>query len=293
MRAGRVDFGGCVEPAVQHQGFWVRASACGPSGKDAQVLDLLARRDEVAAKLAGLDLDALAEAGNAVPVDGARLALPLPGPRAVVAVGLNYREHAEEVIWEAPPTPLLFAKWPSALSGPYDPIAVDAALSTQVDYEVELAAIIGRPTLDVDAGSALQHVAGYAVANDVSARDVQAAESQWTRAKSFDGFCPIGPWVTSADEVPDPQRLRLSCTVNGEPRQDSTTAKMVHTVADLIAFVSRGMTLIPGDIVLTGTPAGVAVGSPSPQWLQPGDVVVSEIESLGRLKNIVVDRAAR
>lgn len=293
MRAGRVDFRGSVEPAVQHQGFWVRASACGPAGKGAEVLDLLARRDEIAAELAGLDLQALTEAGNAVRVDDARLALPLPGPRAVVAVGLNYREHAEEVIWEAPPTPLLFAKWPSALSGPYDPIAVDATLSAQVDHEVELAAIIGRPTLDVDAASALQHVAGYAVANDVSARDIQAAESQWTRAKSFDGFCPIGPWVTSADEVPDPQRLRLSCTVNGARRQDSTTAQMVHTVADLIAFVSRGMTLMPGDIILTGTPAGVAMGSPSPQWLRPGDVVISEIESLGRLENVVVDRAAR
>jgi 2-keto-4-pentenoate hydratase/2-oxohepta-3-ene-1,7-dioic acid hydratase in catechol pathway len=293
MRAGRVDFGNSVEPAVQHQGFWVHASACGPSGKDADVLDLLARADEIAAELAGLDVRALAEAGNAVPLDGARLALPLVGPRAVVAVGLNYREHADEVIWEAPPTPLLFAKWPSALTGPHDPIPVDAELSTQVDHEVELAAIIGRPTRDVDAASALRHVAGYAVANDVSARDVQAAESQWTRAKSFDGFCPIGPWVTSADEVPDPQRLSLSCTVNGERRQHSTTAQMIHTVADLIAFVSRGMTLMPGDVVLTGTPAGVAMGSPSPQWLRPGDEVVCEIEMLGRLRNVVVDRAAR
>lgn len=295
MKIGRVMIGSEVTPAVASQDHWVSAAACGPVGKDADVVELLQDRDALRQALDQLDLQELLATGQAVAMDGADLRQPLTGPRAVVAVGLNYRAHAEEVsvTWEAPPTPLLFAKWPASVSGPTDPIPVDSALTTKVDYEVELAAVIGRTALDVTEDEALAHVAGYAVANDISARDIQSSESQWTRAKSFDGFCPLGPWITTADEVPDPQALDLSCTVNGVRLQDSSTAHMIHTVAKLIAYISRGTTLHPGDLILTGTPAGVAMASDDPQWLKPGDVVRSEIQGLGHLENTVVDRADR
>lgn len=292
MRIGRVLFGDAVDTAVAHQGSWLRAGACDPAAEGADVVELLARRHDLQRAVASVDTESLHRSGDAVPESAAELALPLPGPRAIIAVGLNYRQHADEVVWEAPPTPLLFAKWPSALTGPYDRIALDASLSAQVDYEVELAAVIGRTTVDVSADKALDHVAGYAVANDVSARDVQLSESQWTRAKSFDGFCPLGPWVTTADEVADPQALELRCWVNGEVRQQAGTAQMIHTVAELVAFASQGTTLQPGDVVLTGTPSGVAMGDENPRWLRPGDVVRCEVSGLGHLENPVVDRGA-
>lgn len=293
MKIARVTFGDDVRPAVAHDDHWVSAAACGPVGKDADVLDLLLRQDDLRAALAQVDLESLVADGQAVPLADAALHQPLVGPRAIVAVGLNYRAHAQEVsvTWQAPPTPLLFAKWPASMTGPTDPIPVDRSLSETVDYEVELAVVIGRTALDVAEEHALDHVAAYAVANDVSARDIQSSESQWTRAKSFDGFCPIGPWLTTADEVPDPQALDISCTVNGARLQDSSTAHMIHPVAKLIAYVTRGTTLQPGDLILTGTPAGVAMASDDPQWLKPGDVVRSEIEGLGHLENTVVDRA--
>lgn len=290
MRIARLLFPTGPAPAIRHGGMWVKAAACGGVGPEMDVTDLLGLGSSLRATLADLDLDGLAAAGDAVPEKSASLLAPLVGPRAIVAVGLNYREHAAEVSWEAPPTPLLFAKWPSSLSDPYAQVTVDRSLTTQVDFEVELVAVIGRVTLDVTVDEALDHVAGYTVANDISARDIQHSESQWTRAKSFNGFCPIGPWVTTADEVPDPQSLKLSCSVNGEIRQSSSTAHMVHGVADLVAFASRAMTLNPGDIILTGTPSGVAMGESEPRWLSAGDVVRSEVEGLGHLENEIVDR---
>lgn len=290
MRIGRLHFPSGPAPAVGHRGMWVRAAACDGVDPAMDVTDLLGLGPGLGAELARLDLETLAGSGHAVLEESAALLAPLVGPRAIVAVGLNYREHAAEVTWEAPPTPLLFAKWPSALADPYAPVSVDRSLTMKVDFEVELAAVIGRPTLDVAVDEALDHVAGYAVANDISARDIQHSESQWTRAKSFNGFCPIGPWVTTADEIPDPQALKLSCSVNGEVRQSSSTAHMVHGVADLVAFASRAMTLNPGDIILTGTPSGVAMGESEPRWLMAGDVVRSEIEGLGYLQNQIVDR---
>lgn len=293
MRIARVVFGDRVAPAVAHGGCWVRAAACGDVGEEADVLRLLEERESLRRALDSVDLEALLATGDAVPEADAELHAPLHGPRAVVAVGLNYRKHADEVAWEAPPTPLLFAKWPSSLSGPFDDIPVDSALTKQVDYEVELAAVIGRTTRDVSVDDALDHITGYAVANDVSARDIQSAESQWTRAKSFDGFCPVGPWITTADEVPDPQVLTLSCSVNGDTRQHASTSQMIHSVAKLVAYVSRGTTLQPGDLILTGTPAGVAMAAADPQWLTAGDVVRSEVEGLGHLENTVTARTGR
>lgn len=292
MRIGRVTFNDRIEPAIFHDGSWLRAGACGEVAPGATATDLLNQRESLVRALDTVNVEAMIGSGDAVREADAVLATPLQGPRAIVAVGLNYREHAAEVSWEAPPTPLVFAKWPSALTGPFDRIALDPSVSAQVDYEVELAAVIGRPTLDVSVDDALDHISGYAVANDISARDIQSSESQWTRAKSFDGFCPIGPWITTADEIPDPQNLKLSCTVNGEVRQQATTARMIHGVAQLIAYVSRATTLQPGDLVLTGTPSGVAMAAETPRWLEPGDVVRSEVEGLGYLENKIVSRTA-
>lgn len=291
MRVGRVLFGDTVEPAVFHLGVWVRADACA-AAKGADVVELLTRGPALREDLERLDTNLLLASGEAVEEEHAQLRMPLHGPRAIVAVGLNYREHAQEVSWEAPSTPLLFAKWPSALNGPYDPIPLDADISKNVDYEVELAAVIGRTALDVSVADALMHVAGYAVANDISARDIQASETQWTRSKSFDGFCPIGPWITTADEVPDPQDLELSCWVNDDRRQHASTAQMIHSVAELVAFATRATTLQAGDVILTGTPSGVAMASENPRWLAPGDTLRTEILGLGHLKNRLVHRAS-
>jgi 5-carboxymethyl-2-hydroxymuconate isomerase len=204
----------------------------------------------------------------------------------IVCVGLNYVDHAREVDLDLPERPLLFAKWPNAVIGDGEPIVIPPGVE-QVDYEAELAAVIGARVKHVSVENALEAVRGYACLNDVSARAIQLADGQWTRAKSLDTFCPIGP-VVPRDEVGDPQSLRIACRVNGEPMQDSTTGDMIFGVAELIAFVTETITLEPGDVIATGTPPGVALGRESPRWLQPGDTVEVEIERVGTLTNAVV-----
>jgi 5-carboxymethyl-2-hydroxymuconate isomerase len=204
----------------------------------------------------------------------------------IVCVGLNYVDHAREVDLDLPERPLLFAKWPNAVIGDGEPIVIPPGVE-QVDYEAELAAVIGARVKHVSVENALEAVRGYACLNDVSARAIQFADGQWTRAKSLDTFCPIGP-VVPRDEVGDPQSLRIACRVNGEPMQDSTTGDMIFGVAELIAFVTETITLEPGDVIATGTPPGVALGRESPRWLQPGDTVEVEIERVGTLTNAVV-----
>jgi len=220
------------------------------------------------------------------PVDG-QLAAPLR-PGKIVAIGLNYLDHIRESNLERPTRPLVFAKFPSSVIGPTDAIELDETLTTRVDWEVELAVVVGKRMRRVGERDALDHVFGYTVANDVSARDVQFSESQWIRAKSFDTFCPLGPVVVTVDDIPDPQALRLRTRVNGEVMQDSWTAEMVFGVAELLAFCSRSFTLDPGDIVLTGTPWGCGEFMDPPRSLAAGDVVESEIEGIGVLRNAVV-----
>ncbi|MGH2698435.1 MAG: fumarylacetoacetate hydrolase family protein, partial [Actinomycetota bacterium] len=181
-----------------------------------------------------------------------------------------------------------FGKFPNSLNDPYGRIVMDEQLTEQGDYEVELAVVIGKTTRRVSEENALQSVFGYTVANDVSARDWQKADRQFDRSKSFDTFCPIGPWITTSDEVPDPQGLSLKSWVNGELRQDSSTKEMLFGVAHLIYYLSRGMTLKPGDVILTGTPHGVGFAMDPPRFLAPGDSVECEVEGLGRLSNAVV-----
>jgi 2-keto-4-pentenoate hydratase/2-oxohepta-3-ene-1,7-dioic acid hydratase in catechol pathway len=245
------------------------------------------------------DLTAVVRAGVApdrLPVRRVLPAEPAPRLRAplrpgkLVAIGLNYRDHVREAKAEVPSRPLVFAKFPSAVVDPGDAIAIDGELTSRVDWEVELAVVVGRRMRRVPERDALGYVFGYTVANDVSARDVQFADGQWVRAKSFDTFCPLGPVVATADEIPDPQALALRTRVNGETMQDSSTGEMIFGVAELLAFCSRSFTLEPGDVLLTGTPWGCGEFMDPPRSLHPGDVVETEIEGIGVLRNAVVAR---
>jgi 2-keto-4-pentenoate hydratase/2-oxohepta-3-ene-1,7-dioic acid hydratase in catechol pathway len=222
---------------------------------------------------------------EAMPLDTVELLAPVPRPGKIVAVGLNYRSHAAEQGREPPDGPVIFAKYATAVVPSGAEITWDDRLTQAVDYEAELAVVVGRPARRVDEAHALDHVAGYTCLNDVSARDLQYADKQFTRAKSLDTFCPMGPALVTADEVGDPQALRIKCLVNGETRQDATTADMVFSVAQLVAFCSRAFTLEPGDVIATGTPAGVGWFR-EPKWmLADGDEIVVEIEKVGRLVN--------
>lgn len=211
--------------------------------------------------------------------------LTIERPGKIICVGLNYRRHAEEQGAEVPAQPMLFAKWPTALTGPGDPIVLPT-ISSKVDYEAELGVLVGSRAKGVRVEDALGVVRGYLCANDVSARDLQRADGQFTRAKSLDTFGPVGELVPAAD-VPDPQALGIRCLVNGEVRQDSTTADMIFSVAELIAFTSEAITLEPGDLLLTGTPEGVGLFRDPPLFLAEGDEVTIEIEGLPSLTNPV------
>lgn len=238
------------------------------------------------------DLDNVREsvdiATDLIPFDEADLQCPVVRPGKILGIGLNYLDHIGEARLERPDRPLMFAKFPSAMVGPYDDVVVDATTTEMADWEVELGVVIGSPTRRVDESEAMDAVAGYVVANDITARDSQFRDGQFSRSKSFDTFCPIGPWITTADEVPDPQSLRLKTTINGATLQDSSTEHMLFPISYLIHYLSQTMTLEPGDVILTGTPQGVGMGMVPPRYLQPGDVVSCEIAGLGSISNPVV-----
>ena len=210
---------------------------------------------------------------------------PVTRPGKIIAVGRNYHEHAAEEGKTAPADPVLFAKFPNALVGDRADIVWRTADTDQVDYEAELAVVIGRTARDVPVSQALDHVLGYTCLNDVSARDLQFGDGQWVRGKSLDTFCPMGPWIVTRDALPDPGALHIRCLVNDEVLQDAATSEMVHDVPDLVAFCSRFMTLEPGDVIATGTPGGVGVFREPPRFLLDGDEVVVEIDGVGRLVN--------
>jgi 2-keto-4-pentenoate hydratase/2-oxohepta-3-ene-1,7-dioic acid hydratase in catechol pathway len=212
--------------------------------------------------------------------------LPIERPGKIVCVGLNYRDHAEEQGAPLPEAPLLFAKWQNALIGPDEPIVIPPIV-TKCDYEAELGVVIGARVRNTSLESALEAVAGYTCVNDVSARDLQFADGQWTRGKSPDTFCPVGPRLVPRDEVPDPQQLAIRAVLNGETMQESSTSNMVFGVAALIAYITRTITLEPGDLIATGTPAGVGAFRTPPVFMQPGDEITIEIEGLGALTNPV------
>ncbi|RCW64467.1 fumarylacetoacetate hydrolase family protein [Pseudorhodoferax soli] len=234
------------------------------------------------------------EAGTRLPVSAISLRAPLPRPhRNLFCVGRNYRAHAAElagtVFRDSLPKedewPIVFTKTPQTVIGPYDTVRLPGrAVTEQIDYESELAIVIGRPGRDIPKGRAMEHVLGYTVVNDVSARDVQTRHQQWDLGKSFDTFCPMGPWIVTADEL-DGRATRVRGWVNGELRQDGRTEDMIFDIPTLIETCSRGITLLPGDIIATGTPSGVGMGFKPPRWLKAGDVFKVEIDGIGAIEN--------
>jgi 2-keto-4-pentenoate hydratase/2-oxohepta-3-ene-1,7-dioic acid hydratase in catechol pathway len=239
---------------------------------------------------AALAASAAARGDDAIPLAGIRLLAPIPDPDKILCIGLNYRDHAEETGMPAPPAPIVFAKFRNSLIGPADPIVLPEAIDA-VDYEAELAVVVGRRCRNVTAADALSHVAGAMAFNDVSARDLQMQTSQWTMGKAIDTFAPCGPALVFMDEIDDLQALRVATRINGETVQSGTTASMIFTVAELIAFISSLMTLEPGDIIATGTPAGVGYTRTPPRLVAAEDLVEVEIETVGPLANRVIEHA--
>jgi 2-keto-4-pentenoate hydratase/2-oxohepta-3-ene-1,7-dioic acid hydratase in catechol pathway len=213
----------------------------------------------------------------------------VPEPQKIICVGLNYRKHANEAGMTAPEFPLLFSKFPNALAGHLEKVKLPGTVK-QADYEAELAIIIGKEGSNINKEDALTYVFGYACANDLSARDLQFKSSQWLLGKTCDGFCPIGPFLTTADEIPEPNNLDIQTYVNGVARQDSNTSDMIFHCDEIISYISSHMTLFPGDIILTGTPEGVIMGLPDEEkvWLKNGDIVKVEIQGLGSLETRLV-----
>ncbi len=221
-----------------------------------------------------------------------KLTAPIPAPiRNIMCLGLNYAEHAQEHYaatgrqTELPAFPIVFTKATTAINGPYDDIPYELEITQELDWEVELAVIIGRQGKNISRRQAINFIYGYSVLNDVSARDLQRRHKQYFKGKSLDGACPMGPWILTVDELPDPHNLRVISRVNGVIKQDSNTALMIFDVPAVIDHLSRGMTLLPGDIIATGTPSGVGFARQPPEFLRPGDIVECEIEGIGIIRN--------
>ncbi len=235
------------------------------------------------------------EIGAAHALDNVTLDAPIPYPRKnVLCVGLNYREHIHEAAsvrgrsGRLPEHPIFFTKPPTSVNRPDGEIVVDPAVSTEIDWEAELGVIIGKVGKNIREEDALSYVFGYTVLNDVTARDLQSRHKQFFKGKSLDGSCPMGPWIVTADEIADPQALPVRLRVNGVTKQDGNTKQMLFSIARIIAVLSLGMTLEPGDIIATGTPSGVGFSRVPPEFLQPGDVMETEVEGIGVLRNVVV-----
>jgi 2-keto-4-pentenoate hydratase/2-oxohepta-3-ene-1,7-dioic acid hydratase in catechol pathway len=221
------------------------------------------------------------------PLAGVKLLAPIPRPTKIICIGLNYRDHAIETNMPIPATPVVFSKFTNTVIGPGDPIVLPKN-STKPDYEVELAVVIGKGGRHIQAADWQQHVFGYTNLNDVSARDFQLATSQWTIGKTFDTFCPMGPWLVSADEVGDPHNLNIGLRIDGETLQNSNTCQLIFPIPRLIEYLSSVFTLEAGDVIATGTPPGVGMARNPPRWLKPGEEVTAWVQGLGELTNPTV-----
>ena len=241
---------------------------------------------EIAAKITPSLMGELRATGTLQPLSAVHLNPPVIAPGKILAVGLNYAAHAAEQNIAPPESPLIFSKCVTALVGPADEIKLPR-ISEMIDYEAELAVVIGKRAASVAAASAMEHVAGYTIMNDVTARDLQKRERQWVRAKGLDTFAPCGPWLVTTDEIPNPHSLGIALTVNGETRQHSNTADLIFNIPRLIEFISGDLTLMPGDIITTGTPSGVGVFMKPPVFLKPGDEVSITVDRIGTLRNRV------
>ncbi len=222
---------------------------------------------------------------KSIPLEKVKLAPPVTLPTKIIGIGLNYQDHVKESKGHEPDSPLIFAKFPNTLIGHNEQISWSASITSKVDFEAELAVIIGRRVHACPESTALSTVFGYTCANDVSARDLQFGDGQWVRGKTLDTFCPLGPWVVTAEEIPDPHVMKIGCWLNGKKMQDSHTGHMIFRVPVLISFLSRHFTLVPGDIILTGTPQGVGAFRDPSIYMKDGDEVAVEIEGIGRLVN--------
>ena len=257
-------------------------------------LDVLSLIEMGAAGLERTRALAAEAAGHALPYDPAMLLAPIPNPRRnIFCLGLNYAEHAEESLRskgldvKMPEAPVFFTKATTTANGPFMDIPFDPQVSSAVDWEVELAVVIGKAGVNIPRARAMEHVFGYMVLNDVSARDLQRRHQQFFKGKSLDGYCPMGPALVTADEIPDPHALGLRCRVNGVLKQESSTAHLLFDIPAIIESLARGMTLLPGDIIATGTPSGVGFARTPPEFLQPGDVVECEVDGVGLIRNTV------
>jgi len=253
------------------------------------VVDLSAAgyADTLAVIAAGITAPDTGNTFPAYPMSEVRLHAPLANPPRIFAIGLNYRDHAKESGMEIPTTPVVFFKLATAIVGPGDPIVLPVN-STQPDYEAEFAFVIGHGGYRLAADDWRKHVYGYTIVNDISARDVQFASTQWSLSKCFPTFCPLGPAIVTADEIPDPHVLHIALSIDGEQLQNSNTSNMVFKIPELIEYLSSITPLLPGDIISTGTPPGVGLGRNPKRWLQPGETVTITVEGLGSLTNPVV-----
>jgi 2-keto-4-pentenoate hydratase/2-oxohepta-3-ene-1,7-dioic acid hydratase in catechol pathway len=245
----------------------------------------------------GIDMLSICAAGHAAPEAGpsvdlasVKLLAPIPRPPKLICVGLNYRDHAAESKMEVPKVPTIFNKFPSVVIGPGDPIVLPR-VSTKPDYEAEFAFVIGRGGRYISAPRAMDHVFGYTIVNDVSARDFQNATSQWLMGKTFDTFAPMGPCIVTKDEIADPHALDISLEIGGQVLQKSNTRELIFKIPELIEYISQVVTLEPGDVVATGTPAGVGFSHRPPRWLRPGEETIVRIQGIGELRNPVIAEA--
>lgn len=270
--------------------------AAGDSVLDLAALGYPDTRAFIAAGRSGLDIATSALASSSerfLALDRVRLLAPLTNPPRIFAIGLNYQEHAVESKMKVQVVPTVFFKLASSIVGDGDAIVLPS-ISTQSDYEAELAVVIGAGGFEISGSDWQRHVFGYTILNDVSARDIQLATSQWTLGKSFPTFCPLGPWIVTADEIADPQALDIKLTIGGETLQDANTRDLIFKIPALIEYISSITPLEPGDIISTGTPKGVGLGRTPQRWLQPDEEIVIEIASIGTLRNhTIAQKAAR
>jgi len=282
MKLAMIEVSGQARPAVVLDGGGCVDLVAGGGGwKDIE--EIIEQGPEALSLIEGMVKNASAV------VTGARLLAPLSRPEKIMCIGKNYADHCREMGSPPPERPVLFAKYRNAITGPDAEVELPEE-SSQVDYEAELAVVIGRRCKHLTPQEALSVVFGYSCANDLTMRDAQAAEGQWVRAKTPDFFCPLGPVIVTADEIPDPQNLKITLTLNGELMQDSNTVEMVFGVAELVSRLSASMTLEPGDLLLTGTPHGVGMGRDPQVFLKQGDILCVEIERVGELRTRIVER---
>lgn len=270
----------------------IRPAMLDADGAIRDLASILPDIDSEAVSPAGLELLSAIDPSTLPRVSAeVTLAPPVSQPSKIVCIGLNYSDHAAEVGMDPPSEPIIFLKATTALTGPSGPV-VKPPHSTELDWEVELCIIVGSEAAYVSEDEALDHVAGYAVGNDISEREFQTKRpgGQWTKGKSGDTFAPVGPWLVTKDEVPNPEKLKIWLEVNGESMQDGTTSTLIFGVAKVVSFVSEYMTLLPGDIIMTGTPPGVGAGMKPPRFLQAGDVMRLGIEGLGEQSQTVIAR---